>query len=586
MKTANILYKFILLFFIGFSISARSAETDSIDIYLHQQNDLKALRYAISHSDKLLNQRKYKEYCEANIKKSKIYRKLKDQKKAINTLYTTLQIAEKNKLPFEQVLILNEIAKTFQESQNKTKAIRYFKKGEQIAIRLNNDTLRGFIDQGLFSTYLGEKSRDSAKIYMKFIMNIHKDKGNSDQIYRAYSNYSNYYFSFDDEALGKKYLDTAFYYAKKNSKVKYLTTCYMNLGYYYLAVVQDFKKGEQQYLNILALTPNDSTSTNASDCFLNLSYAYEQMQDFKKANKYLNKYIENTSAIYQNKINSQLKDTETKYEIDKVESEYKKKQLELEEKQLKNQKIFLVIIALMFLISILFYFFYQNIRLKEKNKLKDIESKIQQNIINATIDGQENERKKIAGVLHDNISAQLSSAGLHLSAFSAITNTNSEEIAKTRAILKEAHDKVRDLSHELLPVLLAKFGMLYALQDLCEKNSNSLIEFEFSSNITMLKRYNEEFEMKLYFIITELLNNIIKHSQASAAKLTVNENNAHLEIAITDNGIGFNSLKIKSEEGFGLTQIRARILKMKGDFTIESKPHQGAAIFIKVPVEA
>lgn len=222
-------------------------------------------------------------------------------------------------------------------------------------------------------------------------------------------------------------------------------------------------------------------------------------------------------------------------------------------------------------------------RLKEKNKFKDAESRVQQNIINATIDGQELERKKIASVLHDNISAQLSSAGLHLSAFSAITKTDSQEIAKTRAILKEAHDKVRDLSHELLPVLLAKFGLLYALQDLCEKNSNSLLHFEYSGNVSTFKRFNEEFEMKVYFIVTELLNNILKHSEATEAELTINEKNSQLEITVKDNGKGFKTTKT-TDEGFGLTQIRARIQNMNGTFKVDSKPNHGTTVTLNIPV--
>lgn len=574
-----------LFLFISFNSFSKAVGTDSIDIYIKQQQDLKALKYAIAQSELLLKNKSYKRLCDNNIKQSKIYSKLRDTQKSISVLFGTLKIAEKHHLRFEKVLILNEIAKNFQLTFNKVKSLHYLRKSEKIAKSIKNDTLSAFIQQGLFSIYVQDKRADSALYYMRCIMDTHKNKGNYDQIYRSYSNYSVYYFSVNDHALGKKFLDTSIYYAEKNKKIKYLKSCYNNLGYYYLSIAKDFKKGEQQFQKILALTPNDTTSADVSDYYLNLSYAYEQLGNFKMANRYLIKYIDNTSVIFENKINSQLRDAETKYEIEKIENEYKKRQIELEEMQSKNQKIFIVIIALLIILSMLFYFFNQNNRLKEKNKLKNIESKIQQNIINATLDGQEIERKKIAGVLHDSISAQLSSASLHLSAFSAISGSTSEEITKTRAILKDAHDKVRDLSHELLPTLLAKFGLLYALQDSCEKNSNSLIEFDYSSNISNKRRFNEDYEMKVYFIITELMNNILKHSNASKAKLTVDEEAQQLHIKITDNGKGFDTTKSKISEGFGLTQIRARILNMKGKFIIDSKPKRGTTITIDIPVE-
>ena len=574
---------YILLFF-SLGISARTTGGDSIDVYVEQNKIIKALGYAIRESDQLLKKHDYEGYCKFSLQKSKIYLKLNDSQKSINVLYNALKIAEKYNLKYEKVLLLNSIGRNFQLSFNHQKSLEYYNKGEKLAAELHNDTLRAFVQQNIFSILIKDGKNDSAYQYAAKIMKVLKNSKNYDQVYRCYSNFSVYYFTVNKQELGKKYLDTATFYARKNNKINYLKTCYMNLGYYYLTVKEDFKSGEKQYIKILNLTPNDTISEDITDTYLNLSYVYEKLGDYKKANKFLNKYVDNTNVIFQNKINSQLKDAETKYEIDKVESEYKKKQAELEETQSKNQKIFIAIIAMLIVIAILFYFFNQNVRLKEKNKLKDIESKIQQNIINATLDGQEIERKKIAGVLHDSISAQLSSAGLHLSAFSAISGTQSEEITKTRAILKEAHDKVRDLSHELLPTLLAKFGLLYALQDSCEKNSNSLIEFEYASSIPSKKRYNEEYEMKLYFIITELMNNILKHSEASEAKVIINEYQNQLSIRVQDNGKGFETGKSQNSEGFGLTQIRARIRNMKGKFIIDSKPGQGTTISINIPI--
>ncbi|WP_230392480.1 ATP-binding protein [Flavobacterium sp. LC2016-01] len=206
------------------------------------------------------------------------------------------------------------------------------------------------------------------------------------------------------------------------------------------------------------------------------------------------------------------------------------------------------------------------------------------NVINSGIDNQEIERKKIASFLHDNISALLSSAGLHLNTFTAQNNIESEEIRKTKAILSEAHDLLRDISHDLVPSLLVRFGLIYALEDLCEKNSNRSINFEFSSTIAADKRYIEKFEMKIYFIVSELFNNIIKHSNAKIAKINLKENQNTFIIKIHDDGIGFNTKKTDATEGFGLNRIRARVKKFKGSFDIISKTNKGTTIKIKIPL--
>jgi two-component system, NarL family, sensor kinase len=251
--------------------------------------------------------------------------------------------------------------------------------------------------------------------------------------------------------------------------------------------------------------------------------------------------------------------------------------------QLRNKKVVSLSIILIIILFFLFYFFYENNRLKQKIKRKDIKQKILLNVINAGIDSQEIERKKIASFLHDNVNSLLSSAGLHLNVFTTQNNINSEEIHKTKAILTEVHDLLRDISHDLVPALLVRFGLIYALEDLSERNSNSNIVFDFSSTIPTEKRYIEKFEMNLYFITSELCNNIIKHSEAKKAKITLKEKNNYFLLRIQDDGNGFKTKKIK-DEGFGLNRIRARIKKFKGTFDINSTPNEGTTIKIKIKI--
>lgn len=254
--------------------------------------------------------------------------------------------------------------------------------------------------------------------------------------------------------------------------------------------------------------------------------------------------------------------------------------------QLRNKKVVSLFVVLIIILFFLFYLVYQNNKLKQKIKRKDTKQKILLDVINAGIDSQETEQKKIAAFLHDNINSLLSSAGLHLNVFTTKNNIQSEEIQKTKAILSEVHDLLRDISHDLVPTLLVRFGLIYALEDLCERNSNSSIHFEFTSSVATDTRYSEKFETKLYFIVSELFNNIIKHSEAQKAQISIHENNNQLIIIIHDNGIGFDAEKLNEIEGFGLNRIRVRIKKLKGSFSIISRADEntGTSIKIKVPI--
>ena len=203
--------------------------------------------------------------------------------------------------------------------------------------------------------------------------------------------------------------------------------------------------------------------------------------------------------------------------------------------------------------------------------------------MNATLDAKETERKYIAGILHDSVSSLLSSANMHLYVVKAKLKKDSpEELNKAEIIISEAADKVRNLSHKLISSVLLKFGLKVAVEDLCEKYSNSLLKFISDSN--NINRYDQSFEIKVYSIIEELVNNILKHSNADNASISIETANLNLEIKIEDNGDGFIVDEIFKKDGLGLSQIAARIKNMEGVFTINSAKEKGTQIYISVPL--
>ena len=117
---------------------------------------------------------------------------------------------------------------------------------------------------------------------------------------------------------------------------------------------------------------------------------------------------------------------------------------------------------------------------------------------------------------------------------------------------------------------------------MCDKYSNAALSFH--SKCDGIQRYEAEFELKINSIIDELLNNIIKHSKASNAEIRLKEKKGQLIIVILDDGKGFDLQKGFNNKGLGLSQIKARIRKMQGEFKIISSPNEGTSIYISVPV--
>lgn len=487
--------------------------------------------------------------------------------------------------------IYNTIGANFDEMTEFDKAFFYYNKGLLYANKTNNYQLKNWLYNNLGNIYCFDKKQyEKGIFYYKKSLQYSKKINDISQTVFTKLNITWAYFDIGNFDKGYPYLQFINKFHEKYGDESTIVALNMLNGMYY-SHKMDTEKANLSFQNAIRLGKLGNEKSDLSLSHLEYSKfllkngqyksAYENLADYNTITAELNNE-EKVKKVNIAGINLEL--DEYKREIDNIENKYQTNHQLLIERQYKNKQISVIIIASLLLIIILFYFFFQNTRLKQNSKLKDLQSKIQENIINASINGQEMERKKIASFLHDNISALLSSAGLHLSVFTSQNQSPPQEIVKTKTILKEAHDKVRDLSHELMPSLLARFGLFYALEDLCEKNSNSLIHFKYSTRVPTTTRYNEDFEMKIYFIITELLNNITKHSQASKGTVTIQDNNESLQIEIIDNGIGFDTDKFEFLEGFGLNQIQARINHLNGTLTINSKLDSGTLVSILLPV--
>ncbi|MBK0368975.1 tetratricopeptide repeat-containing sensor histidine kinase [Flavobacterium agrisoli] len=484
----------------------------------------------------------------------------------------------------------NIIAANFDELSESNKALYYYSKGLIYAEKTNNPNLLKQIYNNLGNIYCFDKKNYSKGIdYYKKSLRFSAIAKDSVQILSTEMNITWAYFDINEFQKGFPYLKFSNKNQTKYGDDESLTILQLLNGMYY-TYINDTVAAKSNFENAINQAINQNESTDLKYIYQEYSKYLFKNQQADQAYIYLTKYDslnqKITSEEKQNKINItgiNLELDEYKRELEKIETLYRDKEQLLKYEKSRNKRVIGIMVSLFVVFVILFYFFFQNTKLKQNNKLKDVQRKIQDNLINASIDGQERERIRIAAFLHDNISAMLSSAGMHLKTVHSEIENIPEEITKTAAIIDEAHDRVRDLSHELLPTLLVRFGLFYAIEDLCEKNSNSKIHYEYLSTIPTNTRYNSKFEMRVYFIISELLNNINKHSKATKAQVSINLGNHELLFHVHDNGKGFDSKKVNIE-GFGLNQIRARIKNLDGDFKVNSKINYGTSVKMRIPI--
>ena len=524
---------------------------------------------------------------------NKAIKNWKDDNYEISLKQSNLALAKSIILKSNELIAksYNVIGVNFDDLFLMDKAMYYYKKSLIYANKTKDDTLKGKIYNNIANIYFFENKeyKKGLLYYQKSLLHTRKVK-DSTKIYLRKLNITWAYFETNNYIEGLPYLKYLNKYKKHYAGNSTLVILNMLNGLYYTQI-KKYNIANSFFENAVKVGEKSNEKFDLAVNYYKYSQFLEKRKQYKNALFYLNKYNElSDQLVNDNKVKKatvagiNLELDEYKREIDKISNTYKSKETYWLEQQSRNKKIVILVITLSLLVFLIFYAFSQNEKLKQYNRLKEIQSKVQQNIINATIDGQESERKKIAAFLHDNISALLTSAGMHLNVFSSMNQNQCDEIIKTKYILEDAHHKVRDLSHELMPSLLVRFGLLFALDDLCEKNSNSKIKFEFLNTIDTQTRFDEALEMKIYFIISELLNNILKHSKANLAKLETSLENNQLSIKIKDNGKGFDDLQKNSIDGYGINRIKARINNMKGEFVIKSKKNQGTTIKLIIPV--
>lgn len=223
-------------------------------------------------------------------------------------------------------------------------------------------------------------------------------------------------------------------------------------------------------------------------------------------------------------------------------------------------------------------------------KLKEEQQKL---LLQATIESEEKERKRIAGDLHDEVGASLSTIRLYLQqAGKKQTLEQAETITvAAKEILDDVVAKVRQISHRLSPEMLLQFGLKDALQNAAQKlKASEGIAVDFISP-EEISRFQPERELAVYRIIQEIIGNMLKHAGATKVTIELNEMHNDLIIKVEDNGKGFTQdlfERLKSiPGGLGLKNIQSRvdILQANINFTSNIVERQGTIMTLKVPLK-
>jgi signal transduction histidine kinase len=216
--------------------------------------------------------------------------------------------------------------------------------------------------------------------------------------------------------------------------------------------------------------------------------------------------------------------------------------------------------------------------------LRELQDEKQIDLLNAVFETQETERKRLAEDLHDSVGQVLSAIKLNLHRLNKANNNEGAKnlLADTRNLTDECIQEIRNIIHNVLPPVLTDFGLIDALQALCDKLAQSTdIQITFTKDLTG-ERFPSEIELTLYRMAQELFGNAVKHSGASSIQLLLTKEANLLVMSFSDNGKGFDMNSVK--HGFGLKNLQSRAQLINGKLYTDAKPLNGTLTTIKVMV--
>ncbi len=473
-----------------------------------------------------------------------------------NSKQFQIYLREYKKLTLDTVdtVILDLYSLIFLSQTLETPGVAYFKLAENLDIHLKE---------------ISKESRLIPRIYYEKAVNL--------QMRKIMDSAATYFESAFDAAGTYPFLQNI----RFTSKIK-------------LSDIEYQQKNYQRALDLINQAKDyyDRSDTIRSNLFLSRYSAlyYAGLQKYDSA--YFN-FKKSTEAEYK------LDYRRNTLEINGLNVVLQTQQKELENNKLKQNRIwFYVAMSILGLLLLLSYLSYKNIGAKKKivEKEKEVQAQKMEKLlkeqellgIDAMIEGQEKERRRIANDLHDNLGSILATLKMrfqHLRMKGAAGgNEQKLQLENTDELLEEAYQKVRGMAHASNAGVHAQEGLLPGVKNFATKVSLSNRLAITVIDQRMNERLENSLEITLFRIIQELITNIIKHAQATEATIHLTQHEDAINIMVEDNGKGFEVLELRPTAGMGLYSIQKRIENLKGELTIESVKEKGTTVIIDIPI--
>lgn len=512
-------------------------------------------------------------------------------------------------------------------------SIWMFRSALSISYTLKDTTLIGKSFSSISTAYMCTRNFEKARLYCDSAYSMLSTQNEYELMAKAATNCAICHIQLERYDVANERFAKAIYHAKQSSNSGFLVTLYNNYGLfnrdfgskdtgtYYLNKALSLARSAELHVSLATIylnygqdlqQENPELSSSFLDSALQLSKRYDlsdleeitlgaiaiSLRDQNKpADIVGDAYERYVEKVKDNKKQAHLQsfeEFEVKYQIAEKEAENLRLLNQIQAREGSQRLIIFISVVLGFISLFIICSLFQSRKLAIRDRQiyrqkVDAMLKTQEiQNIDIMLESQSNERTRIATELHDRLGSILSAVKLNFSSMEEHFGKK-QESAKVRfdvlkKLIDEAASEVRKTSHDLASGVLAKFGLMHAIEHVIKAiEASGKIKINLFAH-GMDERLSGQQEIVLYRILQELVSNALKHGVADIIDVHLIKEDGKVRLIVEDNGSGFDKENIERSHGLGIPNIRKRIETVGGSFTIDSNEKSGTTVILELPI--
>lgn len=508
-------------------------------------------------------------------------------KEAIRTYYQALNTFKGHADPKIIANIYNNLGLVYSELKQNTLALDFHKKALAIREEINDKYGIGASLTNIGLTYAFMEENDLALPYYQKSLRIKEEIGDNYGMGILLNNLAIIYKERKENQKALDMYQRSIHVSNEIGDHNTRISAYINSGMIYTDLKQ-FDQAKVMIDSARVLAVGQKALLRLARVYEAYSVFYARRGDYKMAYHSRMVYDSINDSLYSENNSKSIAEMRTRFETGQKEIEIallqnqnRVKNLEIAQQISKNRYQLMGGALILILISGSLLLWRQRTKYRLRFEVEHEKAQLEKQSYTAILNAEESERKRIAMELHDGLGQLLSAAKLNVSALEDIANEE-DIVAVTNAglLIDQSITDLRQISHNLMPSALIRLGLVAALNDMALKiNSGRKVKVRINA-MGIDQRLPENFEIALYRVVQESVNNILKHANASNIFISLNKTGEAIDLEISDDGRGMEKDQEIKGKGIGWDDIRSRVSMFNGKMMMYSQPGKGTRLNI------